>query len=124
MRFLESRDEPGHRDRARADVEDLRRGVAEVDDDLVHLSERTRRRGEEAIEHGRLAVEPREQEAAARGAGQRAFGDGCGKRGYDARVDCIAAFRENVRACFGGDLVSRGDRSLHELRVKVWRRCR
>ena len=70
MCLLEAGNEPGHGDGALADVEDLRRGVAEVDHDLLHLAERLRRRGEEAVEHGRLALEPREQKAATRRIGQ------------------------------------------------------
>ncbi len=123
MRLLEAGEEARHGHGALADVVALRR-VAEVDREVLDLAERTGRRGHEAVEHGRLAVEPGEQEAAAGGAGQGAFGDGRGKRGYDAGVDRVAALREDVCTGFGGDLVSSCDRSLHELRVKVWRRCR
>ncbi len=123
MRLLETGDEARNGHRALTDVVALRR-VAEVDGEVLDLAEWPSRRGEEAIEHGHLAVDPGEQEAAARRAGQGAFGHGRGKRGYDAGVDRIAAFREHARACLGGDSISRGDRSLHELRVKMWPRCR
>ena len=124
MRLLEPGDEAGHGDRALADVEDLRRGVAEVDHDLLHLAERPRGHGEEAIEHGRLAVEPGEQEAAAGRAGQRPLGHSGRKRGYDAGVDRIAAVREHARACLGGEPIPSCDRALHEFRVKMLEKCR
>ena len=122
--LLEPGDEPGYRDGARPDVEDLRRGVAEVDHDLLHLAERLRGCGEEAIEHRRLAVEPGEQEAAARRAGQGPLGHSRRKGGYDTGVDRIAAVREHARTCLGGDPVSGCDRALHELRVKMLEKCR
>ena len=124
VRLLEPCHEPRHRDGARADVEDLRRRVAEVDHDLLHLAERPRRRCEEAIEHRRLAVEPGEQEATARRAGQWPLGHSGRKRGYDACVDRIAAVREHARTCLGGDLIPGRDRALHELRVKMLGKCR
>ena len=124
VRLLEPRHEPGYRHRALADVEDLRRRVAEVDHDLLHLAERPRGCREEAIEHRRLSLEPGKQEAAARRSGQGALGH-CGrKRGYDAGVDRIAAVREHARTCLGGDPISGCDRALHELRVKMLGKCR
>ena len=124
VRLLEPCHEPGYRHGARADVEDLRRRVAEVDHDLLHLAERPRRCREEAIEHRRLALEPGEQEAAARRAGQGPLGHSGRKRGYDAGIDRIAAVREHARTCLGGDPISRCDRALHELRVKMLGKCR
>ena len=124
VRLLEPCHEPGYRHGALADVEDLRRRVAEVDHDLLHLAERLQGCGEEAIEHRRLSLEPREEEAAAGRAGQWPLGHSGRKRGYDAGIDRIAAVREHARTCLGGDPVSRCDRALHELRVKMLEKCR
>ena len=124
LRLLEPGDEARHGDRALADMEDLRRRVAEVDHDLLHLAERARRRCEEAVEQATLTVDPGEQEAASRRTGQGTLRHGCGKRGRNAGVDRVATLSEHARACLCGDPVSSCDRSLHELSVKIWRRCR
>jgi hypothetical protein len=124
VRLLEPRHEPGYRDGAGTDVEDLCRRVAEIDHDFLHLAERPRRRCEEAIEHRRLTVEPGEQEATTRRTGQWPLGHSRRKRGYDACVDRIAAVREHARTCLGGDLIPGSDRALHELRVKMLGKCR
>ena len=117
MRLLEAGDEPGHGDRAFADVVALRR-VAEVDREVLELAERARRCGEEAVEQGHLPVDPAEEEAAAGRAGQRALGHGRRERGRDARVDGVSALLEDVRAGFGGVAASGGNRSLHETQGK------
>ena len=123
VRILEPGDEARDGDRARADVVALGR-VAEVDGDVLDLAERLRGGGEEAVEHGRLAVDPGEEEAAAGGTGQRALGDSGGERGCDAGVDGVSALREHARAGLGGGAASGGDRSLHEVRVKMLYGCR
>ena len=57
-------------------MEHLRPGVAEVDDELLHLAEPRGRHAEEAVEDGRLAAGlVDEGEASSRRAGERAFRD-------------------------------------------------
>ena len=69
VRLLEACEQPGHGDGGFPDVEHLRRRVAEVDDDLLHLLRPARRDGEEAVESDRLrSWLPEQDEAAARGA--------------------------------------------------------
>ena len=72
--LLEARQEARHRDGAVADVEHLRAGIAEVDDELLHLAEPRCRDAEEAVEHrGGAARLVDEREAASGRAGQRAL---------------------------------------------------
>ena len=51
---LQAGHETGDGDRLLADVEHLRRGVGEVDHELLHRPERSRRHREEAVEHDRV----------------------------------------------------------------------
>ena len=117
MSLLEAGDESRHGDRALADVVALRR-VSEVDREILELAEGTRGCGEEGVEQGHLAVDPAEEEAAARGTGQRALGHGRRERGRNARVDGVSALLEDARAGFGGVAASGGNRSLHETQGK------
>ena len=72
--LLQPGQEPRNRDRALADVEHLRPGVAEVDEELLHLAEARGRHAEEAVEHRRLAARLVHQgEAATRRPGQWAL---------------------------------------------------
>ena len=116
--LLETGEEPGDRDRALADVEDLRPGVAEVDDELLHLAEPARRNLEEAVEHRRLAgglVD--EREAASGRARERPFRDECGERGCEQRVDGVPAVAQHARAGLGRERVTGCDRASHPGRL-------
>ena len=116
--LLEPGEEPGHRDRALADVEHLRPRVAEVDDELLHLAEACGRDAEEAVEHGRLAARlVDEHEPAAGRAGQRPFGDERRERGGEERVDRVPALAQDARARLGGQRMTGCDRASHPERV-------
>ena len=116
--LLEPGEEAGHRDRAVADVEHLRPGVAEVDDELLHLAEPALGHPEEAVEHRRLAARlVDEREAAAGRARERPFGDERRERGCEERVDRVAAVAQDARAGLGGQRMAGCDRASHRGRV-------
>ncbi len=118
MHFLEACEQAGHRDRAVADVEDLCARVLEVDQHLVHLAEPLRRSREEAVEERRLAPWlVQEDEAAARGPGQRPLGDERREGGGKQRVDGVPSLAQNAPADFGAQRVAGRNRSTHRLRV-------
>ena len=94
VRGLEAGHQTGHGDRLLADVEHLRRGVAEVDHELLHLGERARRHGEEAVEHDAPRRPRNEEEAAAGRPRERALGDEGRKHSSDTGVDRVAALCE------------------------------
>ena len=110
--LLEAREQPGDRDRPLADVEHLRPGVAEVDEELLHLAEADARDGEEAVEHRRLAGRlVHEREAASGGSRERPLRDEGGEGGGEERVDRVSAFAQHAvrppRPKAGGRLRSR-----------------
>ena len=110
--------EPGQQtrdgDRALADVEHLRSGVAEVDDELLHLAEPGDRDAEEAVEHRRLAARlVHERETASGRPGRAAFGDERGECGGEKRVDRVPAVAQNTRAGLGRQRMTGCDRASH-----------
>ena len=95
-------------------MEDLRRRIREVDFDLVHLAERRRRDGKEAVEDRRLLLGLGEQdEATACRPGQRAFGHEGREHRREGRVDARAALAERPRARLGRVPVPGRDRAAH-----------
>jgi hypothetical protein len=110
----QARQQPGHRDGRVADVEDLRRRVREVDLDLVHLAERRRRDGKEAVEDERILPRLGEQdEATARRSCKRALGHEGRERRRERGVDARAALAERPRARLGRVPVPGRDRAAH-----------
>ena len=116
--LLEPGEKPRNRDGALSDVEDLRPGVAEVDDELLHLAEPRGRHAEEAVEHGRLAAGlVDEREASSRRAGERAFGDEGREGRGEQRVDGISTLAQDARAGLGRQRMTGCDRASHPKRV-------
>ena len=118
MDLLEPSQEARNRDGAVADVEQLRAGIAEVDDELLHLPEPRGRDAEEAVEHRRGAARlVDEREAASGRAGQRAFRDESRERSTEQGVDGVPALAQDARAGLGRQRMTGCDGASHRRRV-------
>ena len=116
--LLEARQEARHRDGAVADVEHLRSGIAEVDDELLHLAEPRCRDAEEAVEHrGGAARLVDEREAASGRARQRAFRDESRESSAEQSIDGVPALAQDARASLGRQRMTGCDGASHRRRV-------
>ena len=115
VRLLEPREEARDRDRALADVEDLRPRVAEVDQELVHLAEArasARRRSSRAPSSRRSgSCTSRKPPPAGPVSGPSVTKRR--ERGGEERVDRVPALAQHARPGLGGQRVTRGDRPSH-----------
>ena len=122
MNLLESDEEPGDCNRSLTDMEHLRPGVAEVDDELLHLSEPAHGDTEEAVEHRRLATRlVDEREAASGRAGQRPLRHECRERRRQERVDGIPTVAQHTSAGLGRQWVTGCNRAAHRRTVLRFR---
>ena len=113
MRLLEPGEEPGHGDRAQADVEDLRRGVGEVDHELLHLAERPGGRRRRSS-RGAVASPPTWASRKPPPAGP-VSGPSATNAANAAAMQASTALPpfEYSGAGFGGERVTGGDRAVH-----------
>ena len=113
--------EPRNGDRRLADVEELRRGIAEIDHDLVHRAARARRDGEEAIDGNRLPVgASQEEEPTPRRPGQRPLGDEAGEGGRHDGVDRRSSLAQGPGSRLDGMTAPSRNRASH---ARSLRRC-
>ncbi len=114
VNLFEAGEQPGDCDRPLPDVEDLCPGIAEVDEQLLHLAEPDSRNTEEAVEHDRrVAGLVDEREAAPSRAGQRPLRHECRERSRQERVDGVPTVAQHTRAGLGRERVTGCDRAAH-----------
>ena len=117
----ETLDEPRNGDRRLADVEELRRGIAEIDHDLVHRAARASRDRKEAIDGNRLPVgTSQEEEPTPRRPGQRAFGDKSGQGRRHHGVHRRPSLAQGPGSCLDGMTAPSCNRASH---ARSLRRC-
>ena len=115
---LEAGEQSRHGDRSLADVEHLRAGVAEVDEQLLHLPEAAVGDPEEAVEHRRRAARlVHERESAAGRPRQRPLGHEGGERRGEERIDGVAALAQDASAGLGRQRMTGCDGASHPERL-------